>query len=231
MTGQGMDTFKRIDRLVTRLGKAQQLTERTQLYAEATKVKLRQACYAVEMLKQLAPQEDNGSVVDSGTGTPRHQLTITEQIYYHCDAFWDFLRASLDVLAQLVNERLSLGIPEREVDVKAVTAQVRQGSAIRTALSELLRSEAFTALEEYRNCSIHRRHIFIEVETVTRSSTGSRGYSTVSTEPHTDVNRYLSINPWDLRPRTDKKRPVAEYCEKLLAKLQGRIDKVVNQLG
>lgn len=229
-----IDTEGRIDRLLQRLRSRGLATATTTLYSEGLKTKLRQAKFSLETLRPLAPQADQ---VQDTTAGPVSQglLNVSELVGFYCDGFWDSLRSALDILAQLVNELRSLGVNERDVDIKKVAARVKptaSGSPLDKALDELLNSSAFIQLEEYRNCSTHRRPPFIQTRKVTTSVSGTAGYAySASSREITVVERYLCTNPWDLRPRVHTgQRPVVAYNEKLLQGIRRKIDTMVTRL-
>jgi hypothetical protein len=146
---------------------------------------------------------------------------------------WDCLRSALDIMGQLINELRSVGIGERDVDIKRVASAIKTtelGSSLDRALDELLNSSVFKQLEDYRNCSTHRRPIYIQTRIVTTSITGTSGYYSGSSEQRT-VERHICTNPWDLIPRVRVgRRPVVAYCESLLQRTAQRMDTVLNRL-
>lgn len=229
-----IDTEGRIDRLLQRLHSGGLATSTTTLYSEGVKAKLRQAKFSLEKLRQLGPQEDQ---VQDATAGPVSQglLDTSELVGFYCDSFWDSLRSALDILGQLINELRSLRINERKVDIKKVARKVHltiPSSPLDKALDELLKSSAFTQLEEYRNCSMHRRLPFIQTRTVITSIRGTAGYAySASSQQITIVERELCTNPWALRPKVRaNQRPVVTYSERLLQRIRGKIDTIVIRL-
>ncbi len=225
-----IDTESRVDRLLIRLQGGSLATPTTNLYAEGVKAKLRQARFSLENLRNLEHQVQDATT----SSTVQASLSIDEQVNFYCDGFWDSLRSALDILGQLVNELRSLGISERDVDIKQVANKVESvasGSPLDKALGELLNSSAFKQLESYRHCSTHRRPIYIATRTVTAYTSGTLGYPVGSTEPTTIVARYICMNPWALSPRVYiGKRPVLGYNEQLLRRIRRKINTVVNRL-
>jgi ribosomal protein S13 len=225
-----IDTESRIDRLLMRLQGIGVATPTTTLYAEGVKAKLRQARFSLENLRNLEHQVQDATTIS----TAQASLSVNEQVNFYCDGFWDSLRSALDILGQLVKELRSLGISERDVDIKRVANKIKStaaGSPLDKALDELLNSSAFNQLEEYRHCSTHRRPIYIETRTVTTYTSGTPGYPLGSTEPWTIVERYICTNPWALKPRVYiGRRPVLGYNEQLLQRIRQKIDTVVNRL-
>ena len=230
-----LDTQSRIDKLLQRLERGGLVTPTSELYAEGIKTKLRQAQFALEGLRRLQYLEDQPDVHDATTiPTAQGLLNVSAQVSFYCDCFWDFLRSALDILGQLVNELRSLGISERNVDIKKVANEIKStalSSTLDKALDGLLNSSAFKQLEDYRHCSTHRRPIYIQTRTVTTAVTGTPGYYSGSSEQRTTVERYLCTNPWDLTPRVyGGRRPVVKYCESLLQRIKQKIDGIVNRL-
>lgn len=230
-----MDTQGRIDRLLQILDRNGLATPILTLYAEGVKAKLQQARFGLKVLKDLVYLEDQPSILDGTTiPTAQDSLTVSEQVNFYCDCFWDFLRSALDILGQLINQVHSLGISERDVDFKTVADKIKStasGSQLDKALDELRNSRAFKDLEDYRHCSTHRRPIYIETQTVTTAITGTPGYYSASSGRGAMVGRYLCTNPWDLTPRVDRgRRPVVEYCHSLLRRVETHIGKIVNSL-
>lgn len=229
-----IDTQGRIDRLLLRLQRGGLATPTGTLYAEGVKTKLRQAQFSLENLRRLEHLQDQPDTQDATTVSTAQVLpNVSEQVIFYCDCFWDFLRSALDITGQLVNELRSLGISERNVDIKRVASEIKSaapGSTLDKALDELLNSSAFIQLEDYRHCSTHRRPIYIQTRTVTTSVTGTSGYYG-SSEQRTMVERYICTNPWDLTPRVRiGVRPVVRYCELLLRGIRQKIDTIVNRL-
>ena len=229
-----IDTEGRIDRLLQRLYSRGLATDTTTLYSEGVKTKLRQAKFSLETLRRLVPQADQvqDATVDS---TSQGLLNTSELVGFYCDSLWDSLRSAVDILGQLVNELRSIGIRERKVHIRNVAGKVKStapGSPLDMALDELLNSSAFIQLEDYRHCSTHRRPPFIQTRAVTTSVSGTPGYAySASSQQITIVARDLCINPWDLSPRVQTgQRPVVDYNEKLLKRIRGKIDTIVNRL-
>lgn len=225
-----MDTDSRIARLLRKLEQQGLATSTLLLYAEGLKAKLRQAHFSLKMLKDLEHLEDRVGIQDATT-IPGAQdlLTVSEQVYFYCDCFWDFLYSSLDILGQLINKLRSIHISERSVNLKTIAACVKSTaprSPLDERLSKLLSSYTFKQLEDYRHCSRHRRSIYIEKRTTT--STGTPGYDAGTGQI---TNRYLCTNPWDLAPHINGgKRPVYPYCALLLRRIEWHLDRVVNSL-
>lgn len=232
-----VNTQGRIDRLTRRLESAGKTTPNSTVYAEGVKTKLSQARFGLDMLRDLEEQEDRATAQDMTTSASPKLLGIAEQVSFYCDCFWDFLRSALDILAQLINELRSLGLGERDVDIKKVTDRmtaIYPGDPLEKTLRNLLKSRAFKQLEDYRHCSTHRRPIYIETSTVIITTTGTPGYysGSSSSQQSTLIGRYLCTNPWALNPTVGSfGRPVVEFCESLLTKIESHINILINRLS
>jgi hypothetical protein len=222
-----------IDNLLKRLERDDRSTPTLELYAEGIKMKLRQAAFSLDKLYDLEYKEDRTSFQDSSTGAEISILTIDEEINYYCECLWDFLRSSLDIVAQLVNELKSLNIAEIEVDIKKVYKEVLStmaSSPLEKRMKKCLQSKAFKRLEEYRHCSTHRRPIYIEKAIHSISISGTAGYYGGTSTTSTRVFRYLCRNPWDLIPIVDDSRPVIVFCADSSRKIEWHIASILNAL-
>ena len=221
-----------MDKLLRRLNRRRLNTATASLYIEGVNAKLQAAFFALENLRPLEHVERNAQVQDGTTvQITQSLLTVDDKVNFYCECFWDFLRSSLDILAQLINKLHPLNMNERQVDYKQVARKLNsneQGTLLEQAVSNCQRSAAFKNLEEYRHCSIHRRQVFIETRTHTTSITGTRGYYVGTSR--TTVERYICKNPWNLQPTVDDKRPLVEYCEHLLQSIERRISTIINRL-
>jgi len=223
-----------IDTLLRRLTRRGLNTATTRLYAEGIKAKLQATRFAFENIRGLEHVEERAQIQDDTTTLTKQSLLSEEdKVNFYCECVWDFLRSSLDILAQLVNELRLLNLNERHVDFKQVANKLKsssQGTPLEKAVNNCRRSDAFRNLEEYRHCSIHRRRVFIETRTHTTSTTGTRDYYNYAGSSITTVERHLCKNPWDLQPIVDGKRPVVGYCEYLLQAIERRIRTTIDRL-
>lgn len=229
-----MTVDESIDTLLRRLTRKGLNTVTTRLYAEGIEAKLQASRFALENLKGLEHLEERAQVQDGTTTlTTQSLLTVEDKVNFYCECFWVFLRSSLDILAQLINELRSLNLNERHVDFKQVANGLKfntQHTPLENAVNNCLKSDAFKNLEGFRHCSMHRRRVFIETRTHTTSTTGTRDYYNYAGTSVTTVERFLCKNPWDLQPRVDGKRPVVGYCEYLLQAIERRMNTIVNRL-
>lgn len=236
-----MSVTNSIDNLLRKLSRRRLRTPTPKLYAEQVKAKLKNAYFSLEILKELESltqtvevQDDTTSTTAVRTPTAQNFLTVEEKVNFYCECFWDFLRSSLDILAQLINELRSLSLDERSVDFKQVANELcscAKDTPLERAVNNCRRSEAFKTLEEYRHCSMHRRQVYIETKRHTTDISGTRGYdSATSLQRQITFESNLCNNPWDLAPVVDYQRPVVKYCEHLLQAIERRINTIVNRL-
>jgi len=145
----------------------------------------------------------------------------------------DFLRSSIDILAQLINELRLLSIDEDIVSFYRVLNAMNQPPMSVTPLFKALRScersWAFKELNSYRRCSTHRRQACIFGVPVSIPQPLGRVYEYMSTST-TSINRYLCSNPSRLRPRPSFKRPLIAYNEQILKEIEKRLSIIVNRL-
>lgn len=184
------------------------------LYSSGVSAKLRNSEYALFMLSALAPE------VPSSTSTA--QFTAHERIQFYVDSFFAFLYSTFDVIAQVVNQKLKLGLDERGVSfksVKNVLDQLHAGTPIQQIFTSIINSPFFKNLDKYRNCSTHRRQIYIKSETVQTLETP--GYNV--TQPIPKVAHILCDDPLALRPTIRQNREMLAYCSKIITRVKKEI--------
>lgn len=206
-------------------------TPKATLYARQVEAKFKNTRYSLHKLQEFKLPVATGSSMASST-----LLDNDELINFYCDCFWDFLRSSIDVLAQLINERTSLGLNERDVDIKQVATHPNLTSypQLKTPVNYLLSLQAFKKLEHYRHCSIHRRQVYIKTIEQKESILGTRGYSstTSDTKESTYVS-YLCRDPQDLTatPDIDDSKTVDMFCQELLEKIERQMVAIIKRLA
>jgi len=215
--------FEKIDELVKKSEHKAQKTQKKKilLYAEGLKAKLKQVDYALTCLEQF----DNRSDATIST-TEEKSPSISMQVSFYCDIFWTFLYSSLDVLSQIVNQAMALDLDEKDVSFNKVKGKLGgntfKSKEISKQYDKCFKSNAFKNLEKYRNCSIHRRQIYIE-----ETFTGVRrtpGYSISTTDgTSTTVSRILCKDPLKPTPTIDPKRIIPDYMIKNKKKVVERI--------
>jgi len=177
-----MSIFREIGNLETRIESevAQQSRRRKlKLYLAGLESKVRQADYAIFLIEKYEDRYDSIS-----STTEDETLNIKEQVEFYCDTFWIFLYSTLDVLAQIINHAYRFNIDEKDVSFKGLKTRIDNtisGSDVEIEYNRIRRSNAFINAVKYRNCSIHRRPIFIQEEIT--QITHTRGYTITSTHP------------------------------------------------
>lgn len=201
--------------------------ERLKLYVEGLKSKIHQTKFALAHLLTLSGQAD-----DVFSSTEEELPSVLEQVCFYCDAFWIFLYSSLDVLAQIINQALSLRKDERHASFTDIKNELEKNflrTPIQRHVNRCVRSRPFKNLDKYRNCSIHRRHIYIEEEH--KKVRRSAGYRTSTTETKQDkVVRTICDDPYDLVPKTTQKRIIPDYMQQTMRKILMNIVNIVKTI-
>lgn len=193
------------------------------LYIVGVGAKLHQADFALHQLAEYRDRTDEAT--DS---TQPSEFTITDKVHYYCDSYWTFLYSSLDVLGQVLNQVLKLGMNEHDVSFKAVRRKLARKSQladVHKAVDACCRSHPFKNLEKYRNCSTHRRQIYLQE--VMRTVRGTAGYKTSTRTPVKTIERLLCDNPLQLSPKTDQQRRIPDYMEETRKKIRQRITSIL----
>jgi len=228
-----LDIETSLSKLQEKLDRRHSSTPATNLYAQQVEAKFKNARYSLHKLRGL----ERPIIVGSGT-ILSEPLNNVEKVNFYCDCFWDFLRSSIDILAQLINELTSRTLDERSVDIKKVAQNINPSSypQLKTAVDYLLRINVFNTLEDYRHCSMHRRQVYIETIAQESEILGTRGYdvstdSSTSEKKQTQYISHICRNPWDLTPDVDYSRTTAAFCEDLLKKIESRMVTIINRLA
>lgn len=221
-----MSVFDEIDDLIDRSNtNVPQVTRRQkiELYSEGLKAKIKQVQFALDSINSFAEQSDQ-----TISSTVPDDFLISDKIGFYCDSFWTFLYSSLDVLAQIINQTLKLNLNEKHVGFKAVEndlIQKHNTSNIQKNFTACKKSNSFKNLDAYRNCSTHRRQIYIKEEIKIVKHTA--GYRTTTSGPLESVQRLMCDNPLDLAPRTSQQRKIPDYMEDTMNKLIKQIEKIL----
>jgi len=213
------DNFlKKAQNVVTQKTRKQKL----RLYCEGLKAKAGQVDFALKRLKALENQADG--VV---TSTDANEPSIQSNVEFYCDSFWAFLYSCLDVLGQVVNQGGKLGLNEREVSFNRVKKKLdasSSGSPEQKAFADCAKTRSFRNLDGYRNCSTHRRQIYVKEKV--KFERQSSGYQTTTTGNNVTVERILCDNPLDMKPKTKQNRTIPKY----LAETRDRIFKSIESI-
>lgn len=198
--------------------------QRIKLYCEGLKAKAKQAVYALRELSKLENQTDSAV-----TTTDPNEPPIQERVEFYCDTFWALLYSCLDVLGQIANQAMRLGFDEKDVSFKKIANSIcnnHGGSPEDTAFTNCKNSIAFKNLDKYRNCSTHRRQIYICTRTVTVQH--STGYQTITTGDDVTVERILCDNPLDITPRMNQNRLIPQYMESTMNSIFKHIENIID---
>jgi hypothetical protein len=133
-----MSVFDEIENLVLRtnnsvLQKTRQ--KKIRLYTEGLKSKMRQTEYSLSQLVSFSNMTD-----ESTTTTSPSAYQTSEKVGFYCDTFWAFLYSSLDVLGQILNQSLKLGMKEKDVSFKQVASKLASTSHNGTPLQQKVSS-------------------------------------------------------------------------------------------
>ena len=199
--------------------------QRLKLYALGVRSKIRQANYALTQLSKFAPLSDSDT-------TATNEYEVHARVGFYCDSFWAFLYSSLDVLAQVINQALKLGIPEKIVSFKSVARALKlnhKGTPIEKKVNVCLKSTAFKNLDKYRNCSTHRREIyFLEKTEVVKEIAG---YNTTVTTGVESVTRLICDDPLVLTPKVEQKRKIPDYLETTEKRIIKQVEVIIKNLN
>ena len=152
----------------------------------------------------------------------------SERIHFFSDSFWTFQRAVVDIFAQLVNQTCSFGIDEKNCNFKNLYDHIA-GSApahmMAPHLGAIYCSPEYRQLNDYRNCSVHRRQVYLEVRKVEKVY-DTPGYSTGS---FTRFEWYICDNPLDVAPAITS-RLLEPYCRVVYEKVYDLVETPIKTL-
>lgn len=220
-----MSVFDDISAMPDRLSQVESETIKKciNLYSSGVSAKLKNAEYSFERLKKLSPINDETS------SSTEIDFTLDEKIQFYVDAFFAFLYSSFDVIAHVINQKYHLRVDERSVSFNSIRTKIDSISSatqIKSVIDTIKRSRYFKNLDKYRNCSTHRRQIYIRSASVTIYETP--GYS--ATDNLTHVQRFICDDPLTLHPTISQKRELISYCEDVLEKVKLAISKIAENI-
>jgi len=222
-----MDLFDKIDSLVKEAketGCRESKQSRIKLYAEGLKNKLTEAEFAIKKLKEISGKSDRFQ-----TPTQDDTPTIEDQVYFYTDAFFAFIYASLDVMAQLVNQIMKLELPEDKTDFKKLNGKLQgnqhKNKRVAKIFNQCFCSHPFRRLDRYRNCALHRRHIYFN-ESIA-GSRGSAGYTAIATGDVQVVVRLLCDNPYDIKPSINYMYGIPDFMIDMQKKIMVYISQIL----
>lgn len=211
-----MDVYLKIDEMLSRLSKSEhrRILNRIRLYSEGVKAKTKNAEYALVKIKELSPQSDNATSSDS------QDFMVSDKIHFYVDSFFAFLYSVFDVFSHVVNHKYKLKLSEEKVSFNSVKNKLNahhQGIAVQTKYDKLSRKPFFIQLDKYRNCSTHRRQIFI----FTTAMSVTPGYTTSG--DMTGIIRLLCDDPLTLNPKTKKGIVLEQCCHRMMKCVKSNI--------
>ncbi len=220
-----MEVYDTINEMAERISANEPtiVSRRIKLYSSGVIAKIQHANYALTKLKELSTQSDVSS------SNQDIEFAVSERLHFYVDSFFAFLYSSFDVIAQVINQKLHLDKNERKVSIKSIKDAIDNncsGIPLNTILDQLFRSNCFKNLDKYRNCSTHRRQIYIRAETVTIEETP--GYT--ATSELIIVKRLLCDDPFSLNPTVRQERELISYCENILNRVSEEIISISNNL-
>ena len=218
-----LKVYTHIDEMVLRIvqGEPALKVRLIKLYSSGVIAKLKNSEYAFYVLSTLASQ------LPSSTSTAA--FTVSERTGFYIDSFFAFLYSVFDVIAQVINHKLNLGINESAVSfkrVKDILNQQHQGTQLQQIINTICNARFFKELEKYRNCSTHRRQIYIQSTTV--QTTETPGYN--ATKPLPEVVHKLCDDPLTLKPTVARNLELITYCTKILNRVKKEIGKITKAL-
>lgn len=204
--------------------------KKSKLYCEGLKAKLTQTSYALDRVTEFNNRSD-----ETESTTDDKAYSISLQVSFYCDSFWTFLYSSLDVLSQIVNQTMNLGLDEKNVSFSKVKNKLQVNEYVTTEVSktyqQCYKSFAYKNLDKYRNCSNHRRQIFIEEISESRSVKRTAGYTTTSTGGSSKtVTRILCDDPLTPKPKIELQRKVPNYMIDTKQKIEKFITEIVKKI-
>lgn len=192
------------------------------LYSSGTSAKLLQARYALRCLFDLSDKF-------GGTSTAEDEFTDADCAQFYTDAYFAFLYSAFDIFAHIINVVKDIKLAEDEVSFKKIKGKLKAtiaSDSLTLACDGIVRSNNFKNLEKYRNCSTHRRPIFLRhIET---KISETPGYS--ATSPLVQTVHVLCDDPLVLNPKTIKRRLLEPYCKKLLEDFEKQIGILITNL-
>ena len=204
----------------------QKRRQRFLLYIAGVEAKLKQADYSLYILSEYADSFD-----DFSSSTEKENLSIKEQVEFYSDTFWILIFSSLDIAAQIINQAYDFKLEEKSVSFKGIEGKITSqcsGSDLEKEYLSLKQSYLFKNCDRYRNCSAHRRPIYIK-EAITRVS-HTKGYTVSGTAQMQGVERTLCENPLDPVPKCEQGRMIPAYLIEISEKIKERLVKMLKDL-
>jgi hypothetical protein len=221
-----MSVYDDIENMSNRIANSHnaRISARINLYSNGVKYKITEAEIAFNMLQELLLPRGAPFLKDES------KFTIEQKMHFFVDSFFAFLYSAFDVISQVVNQHLQLGINENQVSFKSVEESLRanrNGDLIQIIYTQILAANYFKNLKNYRNCSTHRRHICI----VTTGPKFSDGYSTTASRNlGLAVENILCDNPLVITPTINQNREILKYCNRAFEWAKDKLSKISTDL-
>ena len=138
--------------------------ERIQLYGQGLLYRIMEVRLTFNFIHQL--------------GSKYPQPADRDRIHLYSDSFWAFTRSSFDILGQILNQTQNLGINESGCHFGTVVDRLKHtnpADPLTLALDAIYNHPEYQALNSYRNCSLHRRQVYLEGRK-TEKDYGTSGY-------------------------------------------------------
>lgn len=213
-----MDVYEKIDEMSERLqqNESKKISGRIDIYSNGVKAKIKNAEYALLKIKNLSPRKNE--LKDPG----EEDFCVFDKINFYLDSFFAFLYSTFDIISQVVNQKCNIGEDERRVSFKCIKDRLNDncpGTEIQKLFDKLSGKHFLKNLDKYRNCSTHRRQIYMKTDTHETSETP--GYEL--TESMLTVKRTICDDPLILYPKIRQERELVPYCTKMLEKVKSEI--------
>jgi len=91
-----------------------------------------------------------------------------------------------------------------------------------------INSRAFKRLDKYRNCALHRRHVYFHEHGLANTLRESSGYVESTTVNFVRVARILCDNPYDIKPKIRQKREIPDFMIDMYEKITNHISKILD---
>jgi hypothetical protein len=201
--------------------------QRIALYASGLESKLKEASFALSQIRILS-----ASMPQSGYDSLGYN--DFDRMHFYSDSFWAFERSALDVVAQLINQTEDLGLQEDGCDFRRLISEMenRHPAAPLTASLNNLRNTARIAeLNDYRNCSLHRRQVFLQYQQSSKAIVYSTpGYGTSGTGSVVSHEWYVCDNPLDVTPTVGTNRLLPDYCKAVFDDIENQLTTIITSL-
>lgn len=209
-----MNFYEKIDNIYNHIISIEQRKskkKKIKVYSEGVKAKLKNAEYALNIIKKLDSQTDDDKDITDANAFP-----IEDKIQFYVDSFFAFLYSTFDVVSHVVNQKYEFCDDEKKVSFKTILKELESSNPnnlLYILLKKICHKHYFINLDKYRNCSTHRRQIYIE----TRMAVGTKAYEDYTSELCIP-KRVLVDDPFSLYPKTTKDKFLVEYSEDLFEK-------------